>query len=89
MALLKVICCVIIFITRLRLLYSLPRRVLWLTLFITKRLRSACAHDTYHWPKQLLPWIQMSRFSGHALRYALLHKPAGCIINTILISKMH
>ena len=29
-----------------------------------QRLRSACAHDTYHWPKQLLPWIQMSRFSG-------------------------
>ena len=89
MALLKVICWAIIFITRLRPLYSVPRRVLWLTLFNTKRLRSACAHDTYHWPKQLLPWIQMSRFSGHALQYALLHKPASCILNTTLISKIH
>ena len=33
--------------------------------FNTKRLRRTCAHDTYHWPKQLLPWIQMSRFSGN------------------------
>ena len=33
-------------------------------IFNTKRLRGACAHDTYHWPKQFLPWIQMSRFSG-------------------------
>ena len=33
-------------------------------IFNTKRLRSACAHGTYHWPKQFLPWIQMMRFSG-------------------------
>ena len=37
-------------------------------LFNTKRLSSLCAHDTYHWPKQLLPWIQMSRFSGDVLK---------------------
>ena len=36
-------------------------------IFNTKRLRSACAHDAYHWSKQLLPWIQMSRFSGDGL----------------------
>ena len=35
-------------------------------IFNTKRVRITCAHDTYHWPKELLPWIQMSRFSGDA-----------------------
>ena len=33
-------------------------------IFDSKRLKSACPHDTYNLPKQLLPWIQMSRFSG-------------------------
>ena len=46
----------------------------FIRLFNTKRLRSACALDTYHWPKQLLPWIQMSGFSGDVTLGKVLNK---------------
>ena len=55
-------------------------------LFNTKRLRSGCAHDTYHWPKQLLPWIQMSRFSGNVKQ--LVTSLTG-IFNVLLTQSQH